>query len=382
SIYLLSEISHFLHKQNFSPSGQVFIIERSGNLVASSSLEKPYITQANGEPKRLLAINSQDTRTKEVAQKLIKRFGSFQKLQDTKQLNLVTNNQHQFVQITPYRDNYGLDWLIVVVVPESDFMGSINLNVWRTILLCGLAFLSTTVASILSAYYIAKPIRRLSRASQALAAGNWQNLEQGDCAIKEISVLAQSFNSTAEQLQQSFERIKTALQESEAKFTKVFRTSPDPMSINQLGDGGKYLEVNDSFVKFSEYSREETIGRTPEELNLSANLQQDVILWELLQKHGRIEGFEFHYCTKSGNLGTTLLSIELVELDGQQRVLSISKDITDRKQLELALQASQDKLNDILNSAIAAITSFRVFVDGNWEINYISAGCEFISGYT
>lgn len=382
SSYFLSDLSKFLHQQKFSASGQVFIIERSGYLVATSSLEKIYVKPAKGQPKRLLAVNSRNARTREIAQQLINQFGSFYDLKNIKQLNLLTNNQQHFVQVTPHQDNYGLDWLIVVIVPQSDFMGSINENLWRTIWLCGLTFLGTTAVGILSAYYITKSIRKLSRASQALAAGNWQNVELGDSAIQEISVLAQSFNCTAEQLQQSFEQIKTALQESEARFTKVFRTCPDPISINQLGDGGKYLEVNDSFLQFSEYSREEVIDRTPEELNFSADSQQNIIIWELLQKYGRIEGFEFRYRTKSGKLGTSLLSIELVELDGQQQVLTISKDISDRKQLELALQTSQAQLNDILNSAIAAISSFRVSSDGNWEINYISAGCEFISGYT
>ncbi|MBE9229617.1 PAS domain S-box protein, partial [Phormidium sp. LEGE 05292] len=382
SIYFLSDLSSFLYKQNFSRSGQVLILEHSGNLVTSSSLENIYVKQTKGQPKRLLAVNSLDTRTREIARKLINKFGSFDNLRDTKQINLVINNQQHFVQVTPYKDNYGLDWLIVIIVPQSDFMGSINENLWRTIWLCGLTFLGTTAAGIISAYYIAKPIRRLSRSSQALAAGNWQNVEQEDSAIKEISVLAQSFNCTAEQLQKSFEQIKTALQESEARFTKVFRASPDPISINQLGDGGKYLEVNDSFLQISEYSREEIVGRTTEELNFCADPQQHIIIWELFQKSGRIKGIEFRYRTKSGKLGTSLLSIELVELDGQQRVLTISKDITDRKQLELALQASQAQLNDVLNSAIAAISSFRVSPDNNWEINYISAGCEFISGYT
>lgn len=382
SVYFLSDLSRYLDKQNFSPSGQVFIMERSGNLVASSTLEPENIKQTKDNPKRLLATNSQNKRTRAVAQKLIKEFGSFDRLQNIQQLNLVTNNQQQFVQVTPFRDRYGLDWLIVVIVPESDFMGSIYSNLWRTILLCGLTFIGTAALGFFSAYHIAKPIRKLSRASQALAVGNWQNFQQQDSVIKEISSLAQSFNLTAQQLQYSFEKIQIALQESEARFTKVFRTSPDPISINQLGNGGKYLEVNDSFLQFSEYSREELIGKTPEELNLSADLFQNTILAEQLQQHGRIEGFEFHYRTKSGKKGTSLLSIELVELDGQLRVLTISKDITDRKQLELDLKASQSQLNDVLNSAIAAISSFRVTSDCHWGINYISAGCEVICGYT
>lgn len=382
SVYFLSDLSTYLHQQKFSRSGEVFIIERSGDLVASSTLETQSIKQIKENPQKILAINSQNTQIRGVAQKLIQKFGSVENFPTAKQLTLVINNQLNFVQITSYQDNFGLDWLIVVVVPESDFMSSIYENLWRTIWLCGLTFFGTTIAGILSAYYIAKPIRRLSRMSQALAAGNWQKVKPEDSLIQEISVLAKSFNCTAEQLQQSFEKIKTALQESEARFTKVFRTSPDPISINQLEDGGTYIEVNDSFLQFSEYSREEVIGKTAKELKLSADLQQDIILDRLLQKYGRVEGFEFHYRTKSGKMGISLLSIELVELDGKLQVLSIGKDITDRKQLELALQTSQNKLNDILNSAKAAISSLRVDIDSNWGINYISAGCEFICGYT
>jgi PAS domain S-box-containing protein len=60
----------------------------------------------------------------------------------------------------------------------------------------------------------------------------------------------------------------------------------------------------------------------------------------------------------------------------------IAEDITDRKQLELSLQASEAKLSRILDSAIASINSFRVFSNGDWQYNYFSAGCEAVFGYT
>ncbi|MBD2461861.1 PAS domain-containing protein [Oscillatoria sp. FACHB-1407] len=64
------------------------------------------------------------------------------------------------------------------------------------------------------------------------------------------------------------------------------------------------------------------------------------------------------------------------------RFAGVTRDITERKRLELALQASETKLNDILNSAIAAISSFRVFANRDWEYEYWSDGCEGIYGYT
>lgn len=64
------------------------------------------------------------------------------------------------------------------------------------------------------------------------------------------------------------------------------------------------------------------------------------------------------------------------------RMVGTTTNISDRKQLEVALQRSQAKLDDILNSAIAAIISYRVFADGSWESEYFSAGCEKVFGFT
>ncbi|GET43117.1 PAS domain S-box protein [Microseira wollei] len=63
-------------------------------------------------------------------------------------------------------------------------------------------------------------------------------------------------------------------------------------------------------------------------------------------------------------------------------VLSVTRDISDRQHLELALQTSETKLKDILNRAIASIVSFRVFGDETWQYDYYSVGCEAIFGFT
>jgi len=221
-----------------------------------------------------------------------------------------------------------------------------------------------------------------SRVSAALAEGTWQESLKEDSRITELSLLAHSFNRTAEQLQQSFDRIKTALQESEEKFTTIFRTSPDSIALTTIDDGGRYVEVNDSFLKLTGYDRQEVIGRTTADLNLSIDPQQDVELLNLLQQQGAVQNFEYHYRSKAGDLGTALISFQVVELDGQPHVLTVARDISDRKQLEEALQISEAKVTDILNSAIASISSLQVFSDGVWRLNHISAGCEVISGYT
>lgn len=59
-----------------------------------------------------------------------------------------------------------------------------------------------------------------------------------------------------------------------------------------------------------------------------------------------------------------------------------AEDITERKQLELSLRDSEAKLSQVINSAIAAIASFRIFSNHDWAYDYFSAGCEIVFGYT
>jgi hypothetical protein len=100
-------------------------------LVASSATEASY-TIVNKEAKRLKASESKDTLIRATAQHLSKHFGNLNKIKARQYLEFTLNGERQFAQITPWKDKYGLDWLIVVTIPESDFMGQMitctNLN--------------------------------------------------------------------------------------------------------------------------------------------------------------------------------------------------------------------------------------------------------------
>lgn len=234
-------LSVFLNKLHFSNLGKVLIIERSGELVAAST----DITQVNAQLSRLPAVQSRDVQTRSLAQTLLKKYGSFRHIKTTTLLHLNINQERQFIQITPYSDRNGVDWLVIISVPAAKLISAIEANKNQTLVLYFLILTAAGVTSVFTANLISKAILNLSYASQALA--------RSEAALR-------------------------AAQE-----------------VAHIGS------------------------------------------WE---------------------------------------------ELSDRKQLELALQASQAKLNDILNSASASITSMRVYQDGSWDINHVSAGCEVISGYT
>ncbi|MEG4212354.1 ATP-binding protein [Microcoleus sp. S13_B4] len=200
----LSKISDFLQTLKIGRSGKTFIIERSGLLVASSTAEQPFIKTKNSKKtQRLKAIESSVPLIKGTAQHLIERFGNFTEIDSNQQLNFILDDQREFVQVSPFQDGLGLDWLIVVVVPEADFMEQINANTRSTILLCVLALVLATLLGILASRWITHPIFRLSQASRAIASGQL-NQKVDVNGIDELAVLAQSFNQMAQQLREYF----------------------------------------------------------------------------------------------------------------------------------------------------------------------------------
>lgn len=198
----LSQISDFLRQMKVSPSGKTFIIERNGLLIASSGDEQPF-TVKNEKPQRLSAFDSKEPLIQATARHLSKHFGDLSKIKSSQQIDFLLNGQREFIQVTPWQDEWGIDWLMVVVVPEADFMAKINENTRITILLCLLALGIAIVLGLYTSRWITLPILRLSRASEAIADGELEQ-ELHDFPVKELDVLAQSFNRMAHQLHESF----------------------------------------------------------------------------------------------------------------------------------------------------------------------------------
>lgn len=132
-----------------------------------------------------------------------------------------------------------------------------------------------------------------------------------------------------------------ALRQSEEKFSSAFRSSPSAITITQLSDGC-HLEVNDSFCQFTGYTREEIIDRTALELNLWVDLNARNFLFQTLLAKGTVHNYEFDFRTKIGDIKTALLSAELINLNGQTCVISVSQDISDRKQTEAAMREAKE----------------------------------------
>jgi two-component system sensor histidine kinase ChiS len=225
----LVELSDFLQSLHIGQHGQAFILERSGLMVATSTTEVPYhLTKSFQETKvpnwlsperryselsnrieRFKAINSQDPITQVAASFLNQYFGDLVNVANAgRYLEFNFNEQRYFLQVKPFIDDRGLDWLVVVVVPELDFMKPIINSGYIISVLILLASVVAIGVGIATAQWIVEPLLRLNRAAKAISKGKWQpalEVERQD----ELGELASSFKRMTYQLQELFNALET-----------------------------------------------------------------------------------------------------------------------------------------------------------------------------
>jgi PAS domain S-box-containing protein len=138
-------------------------------------------------------------------------------------------------------------------------------------------------------------------------------------------------------------RAEEALRHSEEKFASVFRSSPLPVAITRLEDG-RYLDVNDAFVRLFGWRREEAIGRTSIELGKWAVPEARAAWAARLRQAGRVSNLETDFRTRDGQVRRVLLSAERIEMAGEACALVMTVDITQRRAVEQALRESEERL--------------------------------------
>ncbi|HKV38711.1 MAG TPA: PAS domain S-box protein, partial [Blastocatellia bacterium] len=132
----------------------------------------------------------------------------------------------------------------------------------------------------------------------------------------------------------------TERKKADERFHKAFNLSPEPMMIGTIIEG-RYVDVNESFLRVTGYQREEVVGRTTLELNFFERPEDRARMVELLKQYGSVRNVEFTFRTKTGELRTALNSAEVMELAGEKCIIATFKDVTEQKILETQLRQSQ-----------------------------------------
>ena len=199
----LSYISDFLRSLQIGEAGQVFILERSGDLVASST-EKDLFKLIDGQMQRLKASDSTDRVTQQVTAAL-----DLQAYTAPQNLSLDLLEEPYFLRVVPFQDEKGLDWLVVMAVPKADFMAEIDRNTRITGWVAVVAMGGAIGLSLLTARQIVRPLQRIDTAAKQLATGNLDHPVYRS-RIQEVGTLGDAFNQMTQQLRESFQALEEA----------------------------------------------------------------------------------------------------------------------------------------------------------------------------
>lgn len=130
--------------------------------------------------------------------------------------------------------------------------------------------------------------------------------------------------------------VEKALKKSEEKFREVFNNANDGISLHSVdeeGLPGKFYEVNDVVCQRLGYTREELLFMGPKDIINSETRELMPKLMEKLKTENRAT-FEAVQITKNGEMITTEISNHLFKLQGKEMIMSITRDISERKKSE------------------------------------------------
>ena len=135
---------------------------------------------------------------------------------------------------------------------------------------------------------------------------------------------------------------------SEKKFSKLFHANPDWVIISSL-QTGRYIDINNAFLRMTGYSREEIIGHTSTDLNIWVEPDGRKTMIPILLKEGRLADHDVRFRMKSGEIRCMLRSAELIELSGEAAIISVCKDITERNRAAFERENLITQLEDSLS---------------------------------
>ena len=229
---VLSEgFRQFMQNLDIGGNGKAIVLDRKNGHLITDSTDSPLFIKKGNDLQLRRAAESEDPLIRQTTHELMAIFGSLQNIDDqsiadataSEELEFVDeqNKERQVLEVLPFVDNRGLDWLIVVVVPEASFMESLWVNIQtgnqQTWWACGFAILLSAWIGTGVARSVALPILAINTAAKELAAGNWGKrvpIHRQD----EIGELALSFNDMADQLESSF----VALESQKNAFARFF----------------------------------------------------------------------------------------------------------------------------------------------------------------
>jgi PAS domain S-box-containing protein len=351
----LGNISRYLkatmEEMSFSGESQSFIVEESGLLVATSTLERPFQEEGQGF-KRIPAAESASPLTREAVRTIKARGDSFFDLgEEALHLDFSLNNQPYYLDVTPVVDDEGLNWYVCTVIPQAVFLSSLDRVRDLNVLLALLATFLALGIGFFTARIVTLPIRRLSASTKRIADGEWpdsfrsewiQELDSlSSCSQIMLTRLKKSMTDLSDKVEQ-LEKVEGALRESERELNGFFKAVPIGIGVNL---DGFFLKINDRFCEMTGYSREELTGAKVDllyfDMEECKRVSEEIVKNRDLGLGAQTETL---WRCKDGSAMNILLTAALLWPDQGRREIAFSAlNITERKKAEQARLAMEEE---------------------------------------
>ena len=386
SLYL-TQVGDFLRGLQIGQTGQAFIVDHDGLLIATSTGEPPFrryvasdkADMLQPEKQRLSATDSQSPLTRAASRYLADTASGFQRLTDDGFFKVTFNDQTHFVRIVPFSDA-NLDWRIVVVVPEADVMGGIHATEHQMAALNGAVLILALLLGLWITRLVTRPIRALNADVSRLVRSDFLESPTTSpiaSSIAELRQLSDAFNSMATRLRESFSALhelnqaladhQEHLEEIVAQRTKAlhlseiqFRHAFELIGVGMIlvSPSGHVLRVNNAFCQLLGYSEAELLELNFAQISFPDDLEKD---WDLVRQvlSGAITRYQLEkrYVHKQGHAVWCLLNSSLVRDSDGQPLYGVGQvqDITERRRMEQALRDANQRLEQRVKKRTAEL---------------------------
>ena len=160
------------------------------------------------------------------------------------------------------------------------------------------------------------------------------------------------------------------LKESEEKYKKAFKNSSDAININKRD--GTYITINDGFTNLTGFTQKDVEGKLSTEINIWAIPEDYDKLIEILREKGSVKNLETKFRCKDGSLLTAIISAEIIMLNNEPHILTMTRDITERKKMEELILKSKQQYENLVSNIPVGVYILLTKPDGTFTLEYVS----------
>ncbi|MHC4290936.1 MAG: SpoIIE family protein phosphatase [Planctomycetota bacterium] len=252
----LYDVSRYLESLTIGKNGQAFIIDRQNQIIASST-EASVVDSDGG---RVAAIDSENPHIQNAAIHLTQQIESDKTQVKSYENRLKVGNEHHMLIATPFSYKYGIEWTIVTLVPESDFLTEAKAARQRSILITFISVLLILVIGWGLARQMVKPVLALVNHTKQIGSGNLDE-EIHLLQTPELSQLSDAVNHMVDDLRDRIQLRRSLALAMEVQQELLPHQTPEVKGLDVAGHstycdqtGGDYydflevMDISDSTV--------------------------------------------------------------------------------------------------------------------------------------